>query len=258
MVYIDKNLSTFYTNNVVENNRQNMEIEQYLSEFGLNSKEIQVYLATLELGASSVQQLSEKTGLKRTSIYDQLESLKKMGLVSEALIGKKTKFTANDPERLKDQVRRKSLILEALLPQLKALHSVPGIKPKIHYFEGAAGIRAALEDTMTAKDKMLFGILSMEDLYDVVGESYMEDYVQRRIAQGFSLRVIRSKEKEIAKRWFTNKKEHREKRYAPKGFVFAMTQYIYDNKVLLMSTKKENFAMIIESEDFMKNQRALF
>jgi hypothetical protein len=40
--------------------------------------------------------------------------------------------------------------------------------------------------------------------------------------------------------------------------VFEITTYIYDDKVGLISTEKENFGMIIESKEFSQNMRHLF
>jgi hypothetical protein len=37
-----------------------------------------------------------------------------------------------------------------------------------------------------------------------------------------------------------------------------MTSYIYDNKVSIISSRRENFAMTIESEEFALMQRNLF
>ncbi len=37
-----------------------------------------------------------------------------------------------------------------------------------------------------------------------------------------------------------------------------MTIYMYDKKVAMIGTLKENFGMIIESEDFYKTQLQLF
>ena len=47
-------------------------------------------------------------------------------------------------------------------------------------------------------------------------------------------------------------------RYAPPGFAFTMTTYIYDDKVALISSRRENFAMTIESEEFASMQTHFF
>ncbi|HLD20422.1 MAG TPA: hypothetical protein VJB93_04235, partial [Patescibacteria group bacterium] len=46
--------------------------------------------------------------------------------------------------------------------------------------------------------------------------------------------------------------------YAPQDMIFPMTIYIYDKKVGIIATQKENFGMIIESEDFYTTLKNLF
>jgi HTH-type transcriptional regulator, sugar sensing transcriptional regulator len=46
-------------------------------------------------------------------------------------------------------------------------------------------------------------------------------------------------------------------RYAPADFVFATTMYIFDKKVAIISSRQENFAITIESDEFTKMQTNL-
>ena len=43
---------------------------ELIKSLGLSEAEIAVYLATLELGQANVQEISRKSGVKRTSIYN--------------------------------------------------------------------------------------------------------------------------------------------------------------------------------------------
>ncbi|OZB03942.1 MAG: transcriptional regulator TrmB, partial [Rhizobiales bacterium 39-66-18] len=38
----------------------------------------------------------------------------------------------------------------------------------------------------------------------------------------------------------------------------SVTQYVYDDKVAIISSKRENYGLVIESEDFARLQTALF
>jgi len=115
-----------------------------------------------------------------------------------------------------------------------------------------------IEDTLNSPDKQLKGILSAEDLFETLGERWMENYTQQRIKNGLSLKVIRSKAKEVGERWPTSKKDNRELRYTPSNMVFSMTMYVYGNKVALLSTRNENYGMIIEPDEFSTQQKQLF
>ena len=80
-----------------------------LKKIGLSENETRVYLALLELGGSTAQEISKKAGVKRATTYVQLEALMKFGLVTsfekapERKNGaQKTFFRAEDPEHLAD------------------------------------------------------------------------------------------------------------------------------------------------------------
>ena len=88
-----------------------MEISEKLKEFGLNNKETDVYLACLELGESSVNEIAIKSNIKRTTIYDILESLIKKGLISQTQRGSKRKFFAEEPEKIKKIIERKGIVI---------------------------------------------------------------------------------------------------------------------------------------------------
>jgi len=98
----------------------------------------------------------------------------------------------------------------------------------------------------------------MYDLFRIPGKKFMDVYVKRRVELGYNLQVIRSRPKEVAETWPTSAEEHRELRYAPEPMVFEMTTYIYDNKVGIISTAKENFGMIIESREYSQTMGYLF
>ena len=111
---------------------------------------------------------------------------------------------------------------------------------------------------MACRSKMLLGILSMSDLYEVPGRAWMDDNVRRRIEAGVTLRVVRSPTRDVHPYWSDNPADLRILRYAPDDFSFSMTTYIYDDKVALISSRKENFAMTIESPEFAAMQTGLF
>jgi HTH-type transcriptional regulator, sugar sensing transcriptional regulator len=47
-------------------------------------------------------------------------------------------------------------------------------------------------------------------------------------------------------------------RWAPAGAVFTMTTWTYDDKVAFISSRRENFGVIIQSEEFSDLMNTLF
>lgn len=237
-----------------------MEIFRALSQLGLQDTEARFYVAALELGEAPVRDVAEKAGISRTNAYDVFSRLRDQGLVSEVGGGnaKTIIVMAEPPEQLYAIFEQRRQRLRGLMPELNSLHVRSRSKPRVRYFQGLDGIKKVLNDTLSARSKLLFGILSMRDLYQVPGRAWMDDLVRRRIEAGVMLRVIRSQVNDMHAQWAQSEDELRQLRYAPADFVFSMTTYVYDEKVALISTQRESFAMTIESADFAAMQTHLF
>lgn len=235
-----------------------MGVEDTLAKLGIHGKQARFYLASLELGEASVHQVARKAAISRTTAYDVLAKLLHAGLVTQVQKAGRTQVIAEDPARLLHMLDDRRRMLEDILPELRSIFNVSIVKPRIRFYEGLDGIKTVLYDTLTCQSKELLGILSMGDLLEVPGRKEMEDYIARRIAAGISLKVLRSREKDVGDIWPTRTVDLRELRYVPPGLVFTMTTYIYDRKVSFISSRRENFGMIIESEEFANMHENLF
>jgi sugar-specific transcriptional regulator TrmB len=237
-----------------------MSINQVLVQIGLQATEAKFYLAALELGQASVRDIAAKAGISRTNAYDVFSRLLEQGLVTQvgAAANKTMLVAAEPPDQLTELLDARRRKLDVLLPELRSVHNGASGKPRVRFYQGTEGIKLVLDDTLSVRDKKLVGILSMRDLYEVPGRAWMDDLVHRRIEAGVFLRVIRSPAKDIPHMWPQSAADLREVRFASPDFVFTMTSYIYGNKVAIISSRRENFAMTIESEEFAMMQRNLF
>lgn len=235
-----------------------MDIQAIFTELGLPKNKGVVYLAALEIGSGSVYHLAAKARLPRTTVHEILQQLASLGLVSFVVKGRTRIYTAEPPNKLKRILQEKEHLLESALPELNSHFHVSGRRPSVRMYEGVEGVKTVFEDTLTARNKILCGILSMADLYAIPGKKFMDAYIARRVKLGIKLRVIRSAIKEVEKTWSASHAELRDVRYAPQGMIFPTTMYLYDKKLVVIGTQKENFGMIIESEDLYTTQKNLF
>ncbi len=123
-----------------------------LADLGLAPKEAETYIAMLELGPASVQDIAKKAGINRTTTYVMLEGLKRHGLVSTFEKGKKTLFSAENPEQLVEILTRQSQVinakkskLEESLPRLLAIFNSTGDKPRVRFLEGEEPMREIMQ-----------------------------------------------------------------------------------------------------------------
>lgn len=235
-----------------------MDIKQVLSDLGINKTKAEVYLAALELGRAKVRAIADKVGIPRTTANEVLEQLAKRGLILKIQHGRTLIFEAEPPTKLKLLLKEQEHKLDEVMPELKLLFNSAGIRPRIRFYEGIEGMKEVFKDTLSVKNKILRGILSMEDLYQTPGKKFMDEYVEKRIAVGIKLQVIRSEIKEVEETWASSQTENRELRYAPKNMIFPMTLYLYDSKIGIIGTKRENFGIIIESEDLYQTLNNFF
>ena len=236
------------------------DLQRKLSKLGISGTLYRLYVAALELGEAPISDVATRAGLVRTTAYDALSRLEEEGLVAIVKSGNKRIVVAEDPSVLLERIEARKQMLNEAMPELRSLYNRAKGKPRIRYYEGRDGILIALKDTLTIKGThpTLMGILSMDELRDVPGLEEMEKFIASRIEKGIWLRVIRSRTKDVASIWPSDPSDLRHLRFAPENVLLSMTTFIYDDKVCLISSIRENYGMIIESEEFATMQRQLF
>lgn len=250
-----------------------MTIHALLTEIGLSNKEATVYMTLLRSGTQSTSYIAKRSNLNRGTAYVVLHTLLQKGLVVQITKRKIQYFTALDPMQLPTYIDRRErdlahqkTQLQTMMGQLLAIKNPHTNQPKIQYYEGQEGARTVLEDTLTAKTKILRSYLSIADMADFLGQEYFQSYTSRRVTKGYTLHAIRTPEKDrealmheaASARYRTSRKERREVRHAPDLLTFPITLYIYDHKIALISSKNEGYAVLIESEELADMQQKLF
>ncbi len=178
-----------------------MQIEVILKNFGLSEKEIAVYLALIELGPSSVREISAKSKVNRGTSYDILKALMDMGIVSYYNKESKQYFIAEPPEKLLAAIDQKKEGLDEVrghieqsLPLIKTLFEKQGGKPAVKLYEGGQGIKLILEDVLQEvaklqnKEYSLYSSSTVKDRKNVY--EAMPDFSKKRIAKKISVKII--------------------------------------------------------------------
>ena len=233
-------------------------IDEQLASIGLDEKERRFYLAVLQLGAASVTEIAARAGVTRTNGYDLLARLEARGLVRQSTGDGPRVVVAEDPKVLISNWERTRTTLNGLVPELRSLFNATTNRPRIRFYEGAEGITRVLWETLECRSGVLLGILSMHELLEIPGTAGMQRYIAERLKRGIHLRVLRSGGRETSKIWPTSKSELREMRYAPPSIDLGMTMYINDETVSYLSSKRENYGLVIESSEFAALMRAMF
>lgn len=239
-----------------------MSLENDLKSIGLEEKEARVYLAALELGPASIQRLTDKSAIKRSTVYEMLKSLRQRGLVSEITKGKRRLIAASDPEKLKRSIKEKEQLLNQILPELRTLNNTGAVKPKITYYEGKEGLKEIYMIALETKDKRADWVSPIKSIFETVGEDFLNKYVETKKKMGYWIRSIHVTEQKVVTYKYLDPKTFEETlrkvRFTPTNINIANTIGIWDNKVAVISSRKEGFGFIIESEDYTNTMKVFY
>ncbi len=121
-----------------------------LRKLGLNEKEVKVYLAGLELGPNSVQNIAKMAKITRPTTYEIIKGLEEKGLFVEVKQKKKRYFVAQSPERILGILRTQKREIEErerefirIIAALEAKYSKE--KGEVKLFKGKEGLKALEE-----------------------------------------------------------------------------------------------------------------
>jgi len=227
-----------------------------LQNLGLNEKEAKVYLACLELGSATVQEVSDKAGVKRTSVYNFLEDMKARGFITEVKQGKKMFLIAEDPHALLKKADEQKKQLEEILPEFLSIYNLPGEKPKVRFYQGIDGLKRIYEDTLKEGGE-IYLISDYEKMFSAIEPDWMWQYAKLRAEEGIKAFSI-SKDGPMAREVKIRDSEQlRETRFV-KDVNFETEINIYGDKVALLSFRSPYAGVIIEDRAIAQTLRSMW
>lgn len=144
-----------------------------LRNFGLSEKEAKVYVATLELGKATVQDIARKANVNRATTYVQLESLKNRGLVSKISTDKKTFFMSEPPENVQKLIEKEKMEVlfkekefSKILPNLQAIYNVTDDRPSVRFYEEKKGIENFVSELLKSYQNELMLLTTIKQYED--------------------------------------------------------------------------------------------
>ncbi|MFA5828940.1 MAG: helix-turn-helix domain-containing protein [Candidatus Gracilibacteria bacterium] len=231
-------------------------IFQQLKQFGCNQTEASIYVECLELGTTTVMEVSAKLNLNRITCHSAVKELLKKGLLFETLKGKRRLIAAEDPDILKRLLQTKYNELKLMESNLdyitKILNSVKNVSrsvPTVKFYEGVDGFKKMLEETLTAKNGVR--VFTYVDIFSKLLEpAYLENYFARRGAKNIYTKLI-FPPCDFATRVNKKAKEYKiEVRLLPAELKWTSGFFNWDDKVALMSyTESQMTCTIIQNPD---------
>lgn len=235
-----------------------------LQDVGLSEKEAKIYIAALEIGRATADQLAKQAKIVRSTAYVQLESLMKKGLMSTYEEGKKTYFAPESPEYLKrifelkkKEFEAKELELNDFLPELLKKFEGAGERPLVRFFSGKEGITAMREEVLTLKKgEEIFILFSRDSLATIYTQKELDDFSDKRVRNGIHSRYIYTRQ---GGKSGSEIPPNTERRYiSPDRMPMSSDIFVYRNCVAVMALKGPVFGIIIDSKEIADSFRAIF
>jgi len=219
-----------------------------LRRLNLSQPQQTIFLSLVQEGPGSARTLSMRTALTRPSVYDQLKSLRQVGLVNELMIDGKTNFAATDLAHVDnllsdqiDRIERSRESLAAALPNLAT--TAKTISPKIRFFEGSAEMKNILKDVLWNAPKHIDITWPSDTMNKVFDEAYLEWFAERLQKHGHSVTLHATPGHPFETPNVTYKKISSDK--TP-----LMTTIHYGNRTAHISSPTEAFGFIVESSEY--------
>lgn len=231
-------------------------------DVGFSEKESLVYLALLPVDNASVIELSESTGINRTTLYPILEDLIAKKIIIEVTEGKKVRFQAEPPERIATFVQmqrakfeEQEKLLVDIVPQMRGFVRQTGEKAVVKFFEGREGILESLQTYYETgdTDKEEYLIYPRGEIKNLFTPKEMEKAKLARIKRNIHMNSIFTSDEEYpsdetSTRYRLSKQDH--KILAEIG--------IYADRVYMHVLSQNMSAVYIKSKDIAETLRTIF
>jgi sugar-specific transcriptional regulator TrmB len=239
-------------------NNENLAIA--LQSLGLTNNEVKVYLANLELGATSIWEISQKSGIKRPTCYDILEVLSIRGFASSSNDGKRIIYSVASPKQLMQIEERRHKKVVGTFNELEALANSETEKPSVRQFIGKKGIEEALN--LVFLEPKGTEILVYGSTIFFADPIFYQEFTEKRKKHNIKIRLIYSdtaKHREILLR--DNADELREIKFIPESDyqdIHSETCIFGDTMTFTSPGESEPYALVIESRAFAIAERQRF
>lgn len=235
--------------------------EKQLVDIGLGEKEAAVYVATLELGRGTAQEIAKKAGLKRPTTYFTIQSLMGMGLMSSVHEGKKQNFMAETPERLvdvfnakQDELRRQGEKLKKIIPDLKKI-AQKEIGPIVKYYTGKEGALNLVKGMLkSASGKNVWMAYPADKVTELFSREELDSVKFNRNKRDIKIRAF----------YTSNKREIADDRNSlrikvdPKTYPISSDIAVYGDSVRFVSYDSEPIGIIVENKNIAETMRTIF
>ncbi len=236
-----------------------VDLIEITKNLGFSTKAAKIYIAALELGEATIQQLAQKSKIKRTSLYYLLDELTEAGALIPTKAGKKNYYIPARPTNLLKRAKERIFDFEESLKLLEDKFGSVNRKPRVYFLYGSSGFKQAWDMILSTKEKEYRIITQGESLLDYAKEKYIVDeIIAKKKALGVFSKQLISASEYARKIMAKDSRENRASKILPPIYKLPFTEIITESLVVLISPKFDNMIFVVEDGYFSKTRRSVF
>ncbi len=252
-----------------------MDIKSLLLQLSVKEGEAKIAQKLFEEGPLSPTEISKTCRINRVSTYDYLKNLSQLGVITQAIKGKRKYYTLAHPRSLKKLIEQRkkeisnqeNLLNECFENLVERYRNLAG-RPGVAWFEGINGIQKMLmsyaEDNISGEVVGFSNTTLVEQAYN---PKFLREFVKAKIANQIHSRYIIAEPNRLDIDNYLRKFYHGipakitpKIKKLPIGKKHFETEInIYDNKVSFIKIKPPvYFGVIINSAELANSLRIVF
>ena len=237
-------------------------IYETLNRLGISRSQTRLYLEFLKSGSSNIAQMARTLNTSRQAIYVLLPELRDRGLVKEVKHAKRTLYQALPPSQLFALVEDLKARLDAVVPTLTNLQSVPSEVPLVTIYDTPLSMREwyrhFLEIAEEGDEFLLYDSGNIENWYKLDTEFY-KNYMDQQIKRKINLLTLLPENKKTAEFIKEVGWSITEYRYTTRPFATKVEKWIWRDEVCYQTIQGSATNMIvIKSKELAEFSRRQF
>lgn len=234
-------------------------IIQAIINLGFSETEAKAYLATLELGEATIQDIAKHSKIKRTSLYYILEKMHKDSIVFTTKRNKKVFYIASSPKEIMKRVRERLMEFENILEEIEDRKHNVYHKPRVYFLYGPSGFKHIWQMIFDSKCKDFRIITEGSNFLDFVKEKYiLDEIIKNKKILGVKSRQLIVDSPYSRKLIKNDKEQNRESKLLPSSTKIPFTEIITDQFAAFISPRWDNFLFVTENDSFVKSRQSMF
>lgn len=237
-----------------------MDIKQALKEIGLPENEAKIYLTILELGSALAGEITKKSGINRTNVYDALDRLIEKGLASYIIESNRKYFEATEPEKIisfldeqEKQIQNKKELIKKILPEIQTKRILSKQTLEATIYKGKKGLKSIAEDSLNSKEMFVYGA---EAKFEEFFPYYFKHWHDKR-------KKLKIKAKIIFNEKIRHKRQNKklpllEMRFSKTLEETPAMTWIYGDKTAIVVWGEQPVITLIRSKEVAKSYKQFF